>query len=174
MPTNVLRLMQGRLRQRIKLSFFALRHCHYLFLCQSRCLYNLVLMHVLIQLVICHAFEEPVVCNMKSTVQELRFCFNNSAKQLMQYQEALTNDAENHAAMKLQTKLQSLWETMWAARANALLTFRNSFSTVVDALNDLHTNYWDIKTGAFKLARSISQFGLMASFVSLCFCQCLW
>ena len=102
---------------------------------------------------------------MMSTVQEVAFCFNYSAKRLLRYQEALTNDAENRAAMTRRSKLQSLCETRWAARADALFTFKSSFTSVVDALDDLSTNYGDSKAGAFKLA--ITQFGFIVTLVAI-------
>ena len=102
---------------------------------------------------------------MMSTVQEVAFCFNYSAKRLLRYQEALTNDAENRAAMTRRSKLQSLCETRWAARADALFTFKSSFTSVVDALDDLSTNYGDSKAGVFKLA--ITQFGFIVTLVAI-------
>ena len=87
-----------------------------------------------LNLAICHASDEPLVRNMMRTVQEIAFSFSYSAKRLLRFQESLENDAESKLAMENRTKLQSLCETRWAARADALHTFRCSFPTVVTAL----------------------------------------
>ena len=112
-----------------------------------------------------HASEEPLARNMMTTVQEVAFSFNYSAKRLLRYQETLTNDAESRAAMEHRTKLQSLCETRWAARADALNTFKCSYTTVVETLDDLCTNYRDTKAGPFKLV--ITQFGFIVSLVAI-------
>jgi len=57
-------------------------------------------------LIINYHEEETVARNMMSTVQEVAFCFNYSAKRLLRYQEALTNDVENRAAMTRRSKLK--------------------------------------------------------------------
>ena len=67
--------------------------------------------------------------------------------------------------MEHRTKLQSLCETRWAARADALNTFKCSYTTVVETLDDLCTNYRDTKAGPFKLA--ITQFGFIVSLVAI-------
>ena len=51
--------------------------------------------------------------------------------------EIPANDVESREAMERMTKLQSVCETRWAARTDVLHTFRCSFTTVVDALEDL-------------------------------------
>ena len=122
--------------------------------CRAHCL----------NLAICHASDEPLVRNMMRTVQEIAFSFNYSAKRLLRFQESLENDAESKLAMEKRTKLQSLCETRWAARADALHTFRCSFPTVVTALEDLSNNYGDAKAGPFKLA--ITQFGFIITLVA--------
>jgi len=116
-------------------------------------------------LIINYHEEETVARNMMSTVQEVAFCFNYSAKRLLRYQEALTNDVENRAAMTRRSKLKSLCETRWTARADALFTFKSSFTSVMDVLNDLSTNYGDSKAGAFKLA--ITQLGFIVTLVAI-------
>lgn len=131
---------------------------------QPQALYTHCRAHCL-NLAICHASEEPKVRNMMRTVQEIAFCFNYSAKRLLRFQEALGNDAESRLAMQKRTKLQSLCETRWAARADALHTFKSSFTTVVEALEDLSENYGDVKAGPFKLA--ITQFGFIVALVAV-------
>ena len=117
-----------------------------------------------LNLAIYHASDEPLVRNMMRTVQEIAFSFSYSAKRLLRFQESLENDAESKLAMEKRTKLQSLCETRWAARADALHTFRCSFPTVVTALEDLSNNYGDAKAGPFKLA--ITQFGFIITLVA--------
>ncbi|WAR28914.1 hypothetical protein MAR_014618 [Mya arenaria] len=104
-----------------------------------------------------------IVRNVMKTVQKVAFCFNYSAKRLLRYLNALENDAENREAMERRTKLQSLCETRWAARSNALHTFRCSVTTVVNTLEDISLKHGDTKAGPFKLA--ITQFGFIASLV---------
>ena len=111
-----------------------------------------------------HASDEPLVRNMMRTVQEIAFSFSYSAKRLLRFQESLENDAESKLAMEKRTKLQSLCETRWAARADALHTFRCSFPTVVTALEDHSNNYGDAKAGPFTLA--ITQFGFIITLVT--------
>ena len=117
-----------------------------------------------LNLAICHASDEPLVRNTMRTVQEIAFSFSYSAKRLLRFQESLENDAESKLAMEKRTKLQSLCETRWAARADALHTFWCSFPTVVTALEDLSNNYGDAKAGPFKLA--ITQFGFIITLVA--------
>ena len=67
--------------------------------------------------------------------------------------------------MESRTKLQSVCETRWAARTVVIHTFRCSFTTVVDALEDLSLSYGDSKAGPFKLA--ITKFGCSVSPVAV-------
>ena len=60
--------------------------------------------------------------------------------------------------------LKSLCETRWAARTDALFTCKSSFTSVIDTLDDLSTNYGDSKAGACKLA--ITQFGFIVTLVA--------
>ncbi|KAH3876557.1 hypothetical protein DPMN_000403 [Dreissena polymorpha] len=64
--------------------------------------------------------------------------------------------------MDKRTKLKTLCETRWAARADTLFTFKASFGTVVRTLDDLAKHY-DAKTGAYKAA--ISQFSFIFTLV---------
>jgi len=92
-------------------------------------------------------------------------CFNDSAKRLLRYQKGLSNNAGNRAAMTMRSKLQSLYETIWAARADALFTFKLSLTSVVGALDDLSTNYGDSKAGTSKLV--ITQFVIIVTLTAI-------
>ena len=80
-----------------------------------------------LNLAIIHASEEIYARNMMSTVQTIAFAFNYSAKRLLRFQENLDGNDECREAMDRRTKLQSLCETRWAARSDALHTFLCSF-----------------------------------------------
>ncbi|KAH3796438.1 hypothetical protein DPMN_150006 [Dreissena polymorpha] len=71
-----------------------------------------------------------------TTVQEIAFCFQYSAKRLLRFQVFLSNSDEGWAEMDRRTKLKTLCETRWVARADALSTFKASFGTVVRTLED--------------------------------------
>ena len=80
-----------------------------------------------LNLAIIHASSETFARNMMGTVQQIAFAFNYSAKRLLRFQENLDNDEAAREQMDRRTKLQSLCETRWAARADALHTFLCSF-----------------------------------------------
>ena len=67
--------------------------------------------------------------------------------------------------MERHTKLQSLCETRWADRADALLTFRSAFTTVVSALEDLWINHGDMKAGTRRNA--VLQFEFVVTLVAI-------
>lgn len=139
--------VQARIRQSLPKAVYT--HC------KAHCL----------NLAIVHASEEPLARNMMNTVQEIAFSFNYSAKRLLRYKETLANDAGSKIAMEHRTKLQSLCETRWAARADALNTFQSSYITVVEALADLCLHYGDSKAGAYRIA--IMQFGFIVCLVAI-------
>jgi hypothetical protein len=118
-----------------------------------------------LNLAIIHASKEQYARNMMNTVQEIAFSFNYSAKRLLKFRENLENDNLSKAEMENRTKLQSLCETRWAARADALKTFKAAFTTVVAALSDLCDNHGDVKAGAYKLA--VLQFSFIISLVAI-------
>ena len=101
---------------------------------------------------------------MMRTVQEIAFSFSYSAKRLLRFKSRLKTTLKANWLWKKRTKLQLLCETRWAARADALHTFRCSFPTVVTTLEDLSNNYGDAKAGPFKLA--ITQFGFIITLVA--------
>ncbi|KAH3796906.1 hypothetical protein DPMN_150483 [Dreissena polymorpha] len=70
---------------------------------------------------------ENTMRNMMSTVQVIAFALNYSAKRLLNFQDNLENDPVSREEMEKRTKLQSLCETRWAARADALHTFQCAY-----------------------------------------------
>ncbi|KAH3882007.1 hypothetical protein DPMN_005936 [Dreissena polymorpha] len=89
-----------------------------------------------LNLAIMHASKEPCARNEMTTVKVIEFCLQHSAKMLLQFQEFRSNSDEDRAEMDRRTKLKTLFETQWAARADALFTFKASFGTVVRILED--------------------------------------
>ncbi|XP_052809499.1 zinc finger MYM-type protein 1-like [Mya arenaria] len=112
--------VQARIRQIIPDAMYT--HC------KAHCL----------NLAIIHASQEPLAKNMMNTVQEVAFLFNYSCKRLLRFQETSANDQVSREQMENRTKLQSLCETRWAARADELNTFKCSYTTIVDSLDDLN------------------------------------
>ncbi|XP_052820512.1 zinc finger MYM-type protein 1-like [Mya arenaria] len=96
--------------------------------CKAHCL----------NLAIIHASKEVFARNLMSTVQQVAFAFNHSAKRLLQFQETLAGDEVSREGIAERTRLRSLCETRWSARADALHTFLVSYRTVVTTL-DRHT-----------------------------------
>ena len=127
--------------------------------CKAHCL----------NLAIIHASEEPLARNMMNTVQEVAFMLNYSGKRLLRYQETFANDPESRAQMEHRTKLQSLCATRWAARADALTTFKCSYTTVVDSLDDLNLHYGDAKPGHIELRSLSSASSLVLWLSSMCY-----
>ena len=82
-------------------------------------------------------------------VQQITFHFNYSAKRQRNFKNCLSTDAVSSEAMQGRTKLRSLCETRWSARANSLFTFKSAFTTVCSSLEDLAQNYNDPKAVSF-------------------------
>ena len=118
-----------------------------------------------LNLAIIHASREPYPRNMMDVVQDVAFAFNYSAKRLLNFQDNLANDLVSRAETERRTKLQSLCEMRWAARAAALLTFRSAFTTVVSALEDLWINHGDTKAGMHRNA--VLQFEFVVTLVAV-------
>ena len=81
--------------------------------CKAHCL----------NLAILHACKVGYIRNMMDIVQTVAFAFNYSAKRLLNFKETLEADAVSRDNMEERKRLQSLCETRWAARADALHTF---------------------------------------------------
>ncbi|CAG2233166.1 unnamed protein product [Mytilus edulis] len=74
---------------------------------------------------------------MMSTVQEIAFKFDYSAKSLTAFTEELSENENVQDQLERRTKLRTLCETRWSSRADSLYTFRTAFEVVVSALNSL-------------------------------------
>jgi hypothetical protein len=66
--------------------------------------------------------------------------------------------------MDKRKKLQTLCETRWAARADALYTFKTAYGTVVKSLERLSENN-DTKAGSYRAA--ITQFSFIITLVAI-------
>ncbi|XP_052788478.1 52 kDa repressor of the inhibitor of the protein kinase-like [Mya arenaria] len=106
--------------------------------CKAHCL-NLALVH---------SSNIPCVRTMMSTVQDISFLFDYSAKRLAAFVDELSRDATNKEEMEQRTKLRTLCETRWSSRADALATFRNAFPVVVHSLETLNDD-GDNKAGQY-------------------------
>jgi cobalamin-dependent methionine synthase I len=107
--SGLYRGVQARIRQQYPEAVYT--HC------KAHCL----------NLAIVHASNCTYVRNMMATVQTVAFAFNMSAKRLLNFQETLGCDPTSREEMEERQKLQSLCETRWAARADALHTFLCSY-----------------------------------------------
>ncbi|CAC5359187.1 unnamed protein product [Mytilus coruscus] len=99
-----------------------------------------------------HSSKEPCVHNMMGTVQDIAFAVDYSAKRLNAFATELNNCDKNvKEAMEKRSKLTTLCETRWSARADSLFTFKSAFPVVVHALEYLRDNR-DEKAGAYLAA----------------------
>lgn len=115
-------------------------HANYVH-CKSHCL-NLSLVH---------SSNIPCVRTMMSTVQDISFLFDYSAKRLFAFQDELSRDVATQEEMNQRTKVRKLCETRWSSRADALETFKNAFPVVVHALETLQADN-DEKAGQYLAA----------------------
>ncbi|XP_052783217.1 zinc finger MYM-type protein 1-like [Mya arenaria] len=106
--------------------------------CKAHCL-NLALVH---------SSNFPCVRTMMSTVQDISFLFDYSAKRLAAFVDELSRDVTTKEEMEQRTKLRTLCETRWSSRADALATFRNAFPVVVHSLETLNDD-GDNKAGQY-------------------------
>ncbi|XP_052809538.1 zinc finger MYM-type protein 1-like [Mya arenaria] len=118
-----------------------------------------------LNLAIIHALEEVFARNMMSVVQTIAFAFNYSAKRLLHFNENLNNDNVCREELERRTKLQSLCETRWAARSDALHTFLCSYRTVVTSVEELANNYGDSKAAGYN--HSIQNFSFIVTLVAV-------
>ena len=75
-----------------------------------------------VNVAIVHTSKEPLVKCMMDTIQQIAVSFNYVAKGLHALQAELELDEDAQAGMNNITNLQSLCETRWSSRANALYT----------------------------------------------------
>ena len=104
--------------------------------CKSHCL----------NLAIVHSCKDNSVRNVMTTVQEIGFAFDYSAKRLQALFDELAADAATKENMEKRTKLTTLCEKRWTSRADALYIFKTAFPVVVHALERLQ-NFGDDKAG---------------------------
>ncbi len=107
---------------------------------------------------------EALIRTMMETVQQIAFSFNYSAKRLHALQAQLDLDGDARAAMNNRTQLQSLCETRWTSRANALYTFKSALTVVVTALEYLATD-GDGKARSYAI--SIQKFDFIVTLVTV-------
>ena len=110
--------------------------------------------------VVLHDCKEPIA--LIDTVEKVSFSFNYSAKRLDQYQ-ACSEEADPNPkeCMGHRNKLQNLCETRWAARSDALFTFKAPFPVVIEAPNYLSED--DAECRAYDT--SICRFGFIITSV---------
>ena len=99
---------------------------------------------------------------MISTVQDISFLFDYSAKWLCAFQDELSRDVATQEEMNQRTKLRIICETRWSSRADALATFKNAFPVVVHALETLQED-GNEKAGQYLVA--ILQFEFIISLI---------
>ena len=111
-----------------------------------------------LNLAIGHACKEPLVQNMIGTLQQIAFAFDYSAKCLLAFQDALSQDIITKEEMERRLKLRTLCETRWTSRADSFYTFHIAFPVVVQALQYLSED-GDSKARGYLC--SIKQFDLI-------------
>ena len=84
-----------------------------------------------LNLAIVHACKEPLVRNIMDTIQHISFCFNESGKRMVHFRDELAQDDEVKEDMGRRAKLQTLCDTRWASRSDALYTFLSAYPVVV-------------------------------------------
>jgi hypothetical protein len=104
-----------------------------------------------LNLALVHSSKELCVRNMMSTVQEIAFSFDYSAKRLTAFSAELADNQNVQEEMERRSKLRTLCETRWSSRADSLFTFRTAFSVIVSALETLK-NDKDEKAGLYLTA----------------------
>ena len=104
-----------------------------------------------LNLALVHSSKELCVRNMMSTVQEIAFSFDYSAKRLTAFSAELADNQNVQEEIERRWKWRTLCETRWSSRADSLFTFRTAFSVVVSALETLK-NDKDEKAGLYLTA----------------------
>ena len=116
-----------------------------------------------LNLAVINACKEPLVRNTMDTVQAIAFAFDYSAKRLTFFKENLEEDNIAKEAMQHRTKLQTLCETRWYSRPDALHTFKACLTTVCHALDTLEQD-GDAKARSYGL--SVRSFDLIVTLVT--------
>ncbi|VDI52418.1 Hypothetical predicted protein [Mytilus galloprovincialis] len=92
-----------------------------------------------------------------STVQDIAFSFDYSAKKMDAFYNELDADILTKEELDGRRKLRTLCETRWTSRADSLYTFRVAFPVIVSALEHLRQD-GDDKAGQFLAAISRFEF----------------
>ena len=122
--------------------------------CKAHCL----------NLVVTHACKLPEIRNMLDIVQQIAFAFQYSAKRTNVFKEELSGNNTAKASMERRTKLQTLCETRWASRANALFTFKSSLQVINETLDKLATQMEDPKARSY--SASVERFDFIVPLVT--------
>jgi hypothetical protein len=101
--------------------------------------------HVL-NLAIVHASQDASVRTMMATIQEMAFSFHYSAKKLGKLQDELDKNQNVKDKLDGKTKVQTLCETRWFNRTDALTNFKSAFPVIVSSLEYLQSK-GDDKSG---------------------------
>ncbi|VDI17927.1 Hypothetical predicted protein [Mytilus galloprovincialis] len=115
--------------------------------CKSHCL----------NLAIVHSCKDASVRTIMSTVQDIAFSFDYSAKKMDAFYNELDADILTKEELDGRRKLRTLCETRWTSRADSLYTFRVAFPVIVSALEHLRQD-GDDKAGQFLAAISRFEF----------------
>ena len=115
--------------------------------CKSHCL----------NLAIVHSCKDASVRTIMSTVQDIAFSFDYSAKKMDAFSNELDADILTKEELDGRRKLRTLCETRWTSRADSLYTFRVAFPVIVSALEHLRQD-GDDKAGQFLAAISRFEF----------------
>ncbi|CAC5367314.1 unnamed protein product [Mytilus coruscus] len=115
--------------------------------CKSHCL----------NLAIVHSSKDAKVRTIMSTVQDIAFSFDYSAKKMEAFYNELDADILTKEELDGRRKLRTLCETRWTSRADSLYTFRVAFPVIISALEHLRQD-GDDKAGQFLAAISRFEF----------------
>ncbi|XP_071148256.1 zinc finger MYM-type protein 1-like [Mytilus edulis] len=115
-----------------------------------------------LNLALIHSSKDVCVRNMMSTVQEIAFSFDYSAKRLLAFSEELSDNQNVKEQLDKRTKLRTLCETRWSSRADSLFTFLNAFPVVVSSLEALKD---DRDEKAAQYVNAILKFDFMIALV---------
>lgn len=124
---------------------------------------TLIVVHNSLNLSVVPACKEPLIRDLMDTVQTISFAFDYSAKRLKQFKESLSNDNSTKEQIERKTKLQTLCETRWFSRVDALTTFKKCYNVIIDALEELSED-GDAKVRSY--ACSIKQFDFLKALVT--------
>ncbi|CAG2257347.1 unnamed protein product [Mytilus edulis] len=115
--------------------------------CKSHCL----------NLAIVHSCKDASVRTIMSTVQDIAFSFDYSAKKMDAFYNEVDADILTKEELDGKRKLRTLCETRWTSRADSLYTFRVALPVIVSALEHLRQD-GDDKAGQFLAAISRFEF----------------